>query len=158
MPDQKKKNGKPLSLRQNPKAYRKPIQWQVEVDYFNKLSPEELAWIVKFQEAEYGGNGHLMHEDQEEQRRLWRQQKKQQRDAMTYSRSEEAGIPVGVQPNPEDAILELLDRQKEAYLEQKEEIRKAGVLRRRNKRRAAEKRAESAKKRRKAKLAAAAAK
>jgi hypothetical protein len=103
--------------------------------------------MLTFLESEYGGNGHLMHEDQDEQRRLWVQQKKQQRDAMTYAKSDE-GLALGSQPSPEDALIEALDRQTIAEAEAKEEARLAGVARRKKARQAKERRIEAAKRRR----------
>ena len=142
-------------FRQSPKAFRKPLQWQVDSDYLDKLSPADREWMLRFQEAEYGGNGHLMHDDQDEQRRLWVQQKKQQRDAMTYARLEELPIAQGSQPSPEDAFIEALDREAETKKRVREEARKAGVTVRTKKRRMKERRAAQAKRRKKqAKLAA----
>lgn len=88
-------------------------QWQVDIDYLNKLSPEDQEWMKTFLEAEYGGNGHLMFAgDQEEQRRLWRQQKKQDRDAMTIAMNVgEFSANTAVSANPEDALIDVIDAQ-----------------------------------------------
>lgn len=36
--------------------FSKAIRWKVDSDYTNKLSPQDKAWLLAFQDAEYANN------------------------------------------------------------------------------------------------------
>lgn len=80
--------------------------------------------MLKFQEAEYAGNGHLLYEDDDTKRRLWREQGHQRTDVMIYALYGHDGEPPGTQPSPEDALNALIDRQAEEEAEAAAEARK----------------------------------
>ena len=128
-PEAKKKNTnssnnkkKSLKPRQSVTQYRKYVQWQVDSDNLDKLSPEDREWMLKFQEAEYGGNGHFMKLKKKAQRQRWLDQKRQREDAMIFARHlhgvngsiDSCGRnspPDVFQPSPEDALIEAIDKE-----------------------------------------------
>ena len=81
----------------------------LEVDYVNKLTPEEQAWLFAYNESNYGGNGAIMYADHEEVKRLWRENKKSQIDGMNGAVHD---LPLENRAGPgnvEDTMIALLD-------------------------------------------------
>lgn len=68
-----------------PKNYAKNIQWRIETDYELKLSNDDLIWLRKFTEAEYGGNATALNPEatQDEKRKSWRDNKRYKNDGLS---------------------------------------------------------------------------
>lgn len=78
-----------------------------EADYHNKLSDKDKDYLDNFNRGWSGGYPGMITDDQDEKRKIWRENKKIQRDAMTFVND---GVSVdrnsgGVEP----AMAEILD-------------------------------------------------
>lgn len=75
--------------RLDPRSYPRSVRDRVEMDYAQKLSPEERQWLAAFNEAEYGGNPGCLqfitgkYVPVAERRRLMREIKRYQRDLLS---------------------------------------------------------------------------
>lgn len=81
----------------------------LDVDYIDKLTPEEQAYLFAFHEAEYGGNGKILYEDIEEVRRLWRENKRQAVDAHNCARHDLPVEEISTGENTEEALAASID-------------------------------------------------
>lgn len=62
-------------------SFARPVQDYVDMDYIEKLSPEEKAWLNNFNQGYYGGKAELLYPDNTEKRReIWRENNSRNRD------------------------------------------------------------------------------
>ncbi len=110
----------------------------LEVDYYHKLTPAEKAFLHAFHEAEYGGNGQIMHADHKEVQRLWVENKKQQADVMGDAVFGAAIENRTGKANQEDVLIETIDRATiqdlKAGAEKRGKRRETALLRKKRKR------------------------
>ncbi|GAC1503540.1 MAG: hypothetical protein NVS1B10_08660 [Candidatus Saccharimonadales bacterium] len=74
-----------------------------------KLSPAEQSFLLAYHESEFGGNGAILYADHEEVKRLWRTNKRQQKDSMNGAVHD---LPLENRSGPgnvEDTMIAMLD-------------------------------------------------
>lgn len=106
MPDSSNKKPK---LRSNPKSFPVAVRWTLDQDYWQKLSPSEQEWLLKFNEAEVGNNPKLLYKTKAQQRRCWNNVTAMKTDALTTASHEVPMDEVSFNRSPEEAINRLID-------------------------------------------------
>lgn len=142
-------SGKKPKLKSKASQFLPSTRWMAEVDYRDRLSPEDQEYLDRFNEAVAGANPQFIYgdspEDTEKKNALYIEQVNMRRsEAMT-------GALHGVQmddpsANPEDAIIELIDRHDAGVAQTKKEAAAADFRARVAARRAAREAEEEAKK------------
>lgn len=85
----------------DPHSYGKSTSWKVDMDYVEKLSPEDRAWLEKFCLGEYGGSTNGLHSP-DQMRDVWRDKKRASKDVLNTAVSIEVTQPTSTTPSPED--------------------------------------------------------
>ena len=99
-----------------PEAFPKPVRWRVEIDYEDRLSDKDKAWLARFNNEFHGGDfskpGPRLHRTKEQRRAIWRDSKTAGADAYEIARvsglvqdappgHEPTGGPQDLSPTPE---------------------------------------------------------
>lgn len=69
-----------------------PLREFIDVDYLDRLSPEEKAWLAKFNDEFHGGcfRANPLHGEQAQRRAIWRAKKAARHDALGVAKATSA--------------------------------------------------------------------